>query len=129
VIGVVLMPGRLALRTLDDFHRLAVSVERATRFVDSVPPELVERGFDDLNTIARVVPNLAAAERRLAAAIELATRIDDALRPLIKLGPAVDALTVSTRTLATAVEPLQGASERLGRLAERLPRPRPAKAS
>jgi hypothetical protein len=129
VIGVILMPGRLALRTLDDFHRLAVSAERATRFVDSVPPELIERSFDDLNTIARVVPNLAAAERQLASAIELATRIDEALRPLLTLGPAVDALTASTRTLAGAVEPLQGASERLGRLAERLPRPRAAKSS
>lgn len=129
MIGVILMPGRLALRTLDDFHRLAVSAERATRFVDSVPPELIERSFDDLNTIARVVPNLAAAERQLASAIELATRIDEALRPLLTLGPAVDALTASTRTLAGAVEPLQGASERLGRLAERLPRPRAAKSS
>jgi hypothetical protein len=30
-------------------------------------------------------------------------------------------LRESTSTLATAVEPLQGASERLGRIADRLP--------
>jgi hypothetical protein len=149
VVAIVLGPPQLALRTLDDFHRLAVAAERSTRFIEAIPFELVERALDDLNRLAVAAQSLESVERRLSSTekavlertamlerqlgtvIDLAgrvertlPRIDEVVRPLLTLGPAVDALSVSTRTLAAAVEPLQGASERLGKLADRIPRAR-----
>ncbi len=48
-------------------------------------------------------------------------RVDAHLMPLQRLGESLDTLRESTAVLAETVEPLKGATERLGRIADRLP--------
>ena len=96
LIEGLLLPSKLALRTLDDFHRLAVSADRLTRFIDDIPPGLIERGFDDLNTIARVAPSLATGRGNLRRSSSLSTKMCSCMRVVPRRSVATGPRTVST---------------------------------
>ena len=113
-----LLPARLLLRAADDLHAIA-------------------RAADDLAAIAeaaRSLPRIEAAlteriselDARMAGLLELAERIERGLPALERLLATIDDLGTATATLATAVGPLQGVAERLGRIADRLPGSRAA---
>jgi hypothetical protein len=116
-VGLAILAPRLTLRALDDLHRLAEAAERLPdieRTVISVQRDVV-RAADEVD--ARLTDLLAFA-RRLE--LELPA-LGIGLTSLQDIAPSVDVLTEAARTLAATVQPLRGASERLGRLADRLP--------
>ena len=117
VLGLALVGPRLALRALDDLHRLADAAERLPeieRTVISVQEDVVEAA-DRLDArLAELMVLAERLERELPA-------VGDGLGSLEQIAPSVDVLTEAARTLAATVQPLRGASERLGRLADRLP--------
>ena len=108
---------RLLLRAFDDLHTLSQAAVTA---------------LDDLHTVADVARNLQDIEERLTArivaaqttleeAVAIADRLlafDDRAAEVLE---TVTILNASATTLAAAVEPLQGATERLGRITDRLP--------
>jgi len=77
-----------------------------------------------LAQVEQASANLEQAAKRLAEILKLARRLERNLPPLDGVMRSVDVLGEAAVTLATTVEPLQGAAERLGRVADRLPRPR-----
>ena len=93
------------------------------------PLRLLQQGSDDIHALATASSRLAAASESLVGfeqrlleridAMEATTR--HTLEQLRTLDAAVEKLNASTATLAAAVEPLQGVSERVARLAERIP--------
>src|SRR5205823_6386890 len=104
----------------------------AVALVGKIEPDELHRALDDLHALAVTADRLTDVERALTAVetrldsrlsdlLSLADKLQQDLRTLGGLALSVDALNVSARTLAAAVEPLQGAVERLGRLAERVP--------
>jgi hypothetical protein len=108
---------RLWLRAFEDLHTLATAATAA---------------LDDLHTVAEVAKELHDIEARLTArvdaaqstleeAVQIADRLlafDDRAAEVLE---SVQVLNAAATTLATAVEPLQGTAERLGRIADRLP--------
>ena len=128
----VLGPARLLLRALDDLHAIALAArvlaERDPRDGD---PDL--RGLAaDLTAIAETARSLPRVERaltarieeldaRLAGVLEVAERIEGGLPSIDRVLASIEALGGAAGTLAMAVGPLQGAAERLGRVADRLP--------
>ena len=90
----LLLPAKLALRALDDLHTLARAAEGRTEEVDRI-----ENGIE-----------------RLEAA---ANRVVDAATMVHEGGKKLDADLVRTEesvdVIADAVEPLQGAAQRVGR--------------
>ena len=113
MLAVRLIDPRLWLRAFDDLHTLA---QAAVAIVDDVHDVAeVARGLDSLE--ARV----ASAEATLAEAVTIARgllAIDDRAAEVLE---TVQVLNQSAKTLAAAAEPLQGATERLGRITDRLP--------
>ena len=104
---------RLYLRAFEDLHQLAGA---AVRIVDDVHDVAeVARRLDGLE--ARV----ASAEATLAEAVEIARGLLAMDARAAEVLETVQILNTSAVTLAAAVEPLQGVTERLGRIADRLP--------
>ena len=95
-----LVPIRLLLQARDDIHLLATSSRRLAETAD----KLVAFEVDLLERLDRLDDTTRATVARLET-------IDE----------AVDRLNASSGILAAAVEPLQGISERVARIAERLP--------
>jgi ABC-type transporter Mla subunit MlaD len=93
------------------------------------PLRLLQQGSDDIHALATASARLAEASESLVGfetrlldridAMEATTR--HTLDQLRALDAAVEKLNASTATLAAAVEPLQGVSERVARIAERIP--------
>ena len=93
------------------------------------PLRLLQQGSDDIHALATASKRLAEASESLVGfenrlleridAMEATTR--HTLEQLRLLDAAVEKLNASTATLAAAVEPLQGVSERVARIAERIP--------
>ena len=96
----ILVPIRFLLQARDDIHLLATSSRR----------------------LAETADKLVAFEVDL---LERLDRLDDTTRATVArletIDRAVERLNVSSGVLADAVEPLQGISERVARIAERLP--------
>ena len=113
----LLLPPRLVLRALDDLHVLA----GAAASLPAVEQRLTER-IDALeDTVADAIER--AAEINATAGI-VSERLADVARALPELERAlgtIEGINISATTLAQTVEPLQGAAERLGALADRLP--------
>lgn len=113
MLDVRLIDPRLWLRAFDDLHTLA---QAAVAIVDDVHDVAeVARGLEGLEA------RLASAEATLAEAVTIARgllAIDDRAAEVLE---TVQVLNASAKTLAAAAEPLQGATERLGRIADRLP--------
>jgi ABC-type transporter Mla subunit MlaD len=95
----------------------------------TLPLRLLQQGSDDIHKLATASKQLAEASQALVGFEErLLERIDameettrHTLEQLKALDAAVEKLNASTATLAAAVEPLQGVSERVARIAERIP--------
>jgi ABC-type transporter Mla subunit MlaD len=123
-VNPLTLPPRLLLRALDDLHTLAVAAQR----LPSLEAALVER-FAALESRADRI------EDQLADLLEFGDRIHaqgEALeatarevvaagRELVAAFPTIERTAEIGETLAQAVEPLQGAAERLGRIVDRLP--------
>jgi hypothetical protein len=122
--------------------RLAAYDGRAMAFPFLLDPRLVARAFDDLHAIAEAARKLPAIEARLTEQLQSAEtelrrarktadaragallavleRLDDDLPSMAEAVESIRSLEAATKTLATAVEPLQGTAERLGRISDRL---------
>jgi len=105
-------------------------------------PRLVTRALDDLHTIAEAARELPAIESRLTeqmrsaeaelrrarktadaragALLAVLERLDSDLPSMSEAVESIRSLEAATKTLAAAVEPLQGTAERLGRISDRL---------
>jgi hypothetical protein len=119
-VDVVLALPRIAIA----LERLASTAEDLQRLADVTP------AIEAIGALAEDARRLVADPVRteeLFAAIAAITRIGDMSTMLGPLGEAVKQLNTAASALTTTVSPLQGASERLGRLVDRLPtKPRPA---
>ena len=108
---------RLWLRAFDDLHTLSQAAVAALDDLHTVAD--VARDLQDIE--ARLTERIDAAQRTLEEAVGIADRLlafDDRAAEVLE---TVTILNASATTLAAAVEPLQGATERLGRIADRLP--------
>jgi hypothetical protein len=119
-VDVVLALPRIAIA----LERLASTAEDLQRLADVAP------AIESIGALAQDARRLIgdpARTEELFAAIAAITRIGDMSTTLGPLGDAVKQLNTAASALTTTVSPLQGASERLGRLVDRLPtKPRPA---
>jgi hypothetical protein len=102
-IHLLLIPVRLPLRALDDLHAIA----ETARSLPRVEQALTAR-IEDLDA-------------RLAGVLEVAERLERGLPSIDRTLASIDVLGDAAATLAMAAGPLQGAAERLGRVADRLP--------
>jgi len=146
-----LIDPRLVPRLLDDIHaiaeaaRLLPTVEaRLTERIASAESRLDDviaaaaplkglggRADGVLDGIDRVdvravellaaVDRLDSVEARVAELVRLAEELRAGLPTLDDALGSIKQLNAAARTLAAAVEPLQGTAERLGRIADRLP--------
>jgi len=111
-----LLDPRLVTRALDDLRAIALAARALPEIEARLTAQMAEvdrRGGEILEAIDR-------ADARAAGLMKALDRID---RDLPSLGEAVDSihsLEAATKTLAAAVEPLQGTAERLGRISDRL---------
>ncbi|WP_354701307.1 hypothetical protein DSM112329_01619 [Paraconexibacter sp. AEG42_29] len=131
LIDAVLLPSRLALRTLDDLHTLATTAERAVDLLerleakaDRIEGQLdvltalgnrLERGASDITALGSQFEHLgdallAEARSTQAVGAEIAKRGAEIAAALPLLQRALD-----------LGEPLEGAIERAGRIVDRLP--------
>lgn len=105
IVGSLLTPPRLTVRALDDIHRLAVATATIVE---------MQKRMDD---------RLTRVERQLDAIIDFGgelTKMDR--RGLELLGRALDDLGNATTSLTAIADPLRGATDRIGKIAERLPK-------
>lgn len=136
-----LFPPLLLLRALDDLHKLALASKNLTAIdrvlaliegdladrVDALDARmagvltLVERIETGLPAISAVMARLDELNSQLGNIAALAEPVTEVLPAVERINESVTSLTETTATLAAAVGPLQGASERLGRIADRLP--------
>ena len=108
---------RVWLRALDDIHTLSTAAVEALDDLHAVAE--VARGLEDVE--ARLTARIESAEAVLEEAVGIARGLlafEDRAGELLE---AAQVLNGAATTLAAAVEPLQGAIERLGRIADRLP--------
>jgi methyl-accepting chemotaxis protein len=141
VQAIRFFPPLLILRALDDLHELAIAsrnlsaIDRVLAVVEGDlarrADELEDRLGSVLSLAERIESGLPSIEALLKRLDELNSQLGNIAtlaRPVTEVLPAVErinesvsVLTETTSTLAAAVGPLQGASERLGRIADRLP--------
>lgn len=117
-----------AARRLPDIERTLVGTEKElAKRADRLDARLREalklvRSMEgDLPAVAGVLETADSINSQLTTVTRLADRVDDGLPSFERVLDSVDALREATAILAAAVEPLQGISERLGRVADRLP--------
>ena len=96
----ILVPIRFLLEARDDIHLLATSSRQLAETAD----KLVGFEVDLLDRLDRLDDTTKATVARLEA-----------------IDRAIEVLSSSSGILAAAVEPLQGVSERVARIADRLP--------
>ena len=112
----LLIGPRLVLRALDDLHAIAIASRELTAIEARLTAQLGEvdrRGGEILEAIDR-------ADERAAGLLAALDRIDEDLPSLAEAVESIRSLEAATKTLALAVEPLQGTAERLGRISDRL---------
>ncbi len=127
----LLLPPRLALRTLDDLHSLAQSAERAITVIERLDAraERIERQLDSamglgsrLEDRAADITALGGMVDKLGDALLAEARSTQAVARELALrgGEIASALPLLQRALELG-EPLEGAIERAGRIVDRLP--------
>jgi hypothetical protein len=125
-------PARLLLRLLDDLHAIAEAARCLTASERPADRPELERLTGDLRALADTARSLPRVEKvltarieeldaRLAGVLDVAERIEESLPSIDRVLASIEALGDAAGTLALAVGPLQGAAERLGRVADRLP--------
>ena len=107
---------RLVLRAFEDLHAIAIAARELPVIEARLTAQLAEvdrRGGEILEAIDR-------ADERAAGLLGALDRIDADLPSLGEAVESIRSLEAATRTLALAVEPLQGTAERLGRISDRI---------
>lgn len=108
--------------------RGASGVEKALRRidVDQVSADLssVARATGRLPDLERSLDSVRHVEESLAAVLGIAQRLEERLPAIEQVLDSIDQLGEAAATLAAGAEPLRGAAERLGAIADRLPMPR-----
>ena len=116
-------PASLTVRALDDLHQLAEASRWALQRRDDASATVQELK-DQLTELIAVQRQAVETQRSLAGLqaqlVELVTRLESSPRAEAAL-KAMDDLRESLETLAGTTEPLQGAAESIGRVADRLP--------
>lgn len=116
-------PASLTVRALDDLHQLAEASRWALQRRDDASATVQELK-DQLTELIAVQRQAVETQRSLAdlqaQLVELVTRLESSPRAEAAL-KAMDDLRESLETLAGTTEPLQGAAESIGRVADRLP--------
>ncbi len=131
LVDGLLLPSKLALRTLDDLHTLATTAERAVTLLERLDARAarIEAQLDSGMALGR------ALEARAEQIADMGTQFD-------KLGDSLLAEARATQRVGTEIaqrgaeiaaalpllqraldlgEPLEGAIERAGRIVDRLP--------
>ena len=109
----LLIDPRLVLRALDDLHAVA----EAARELSAIEARLTEQLTSAEAELRRV---RKTADARAGALLAVLERLDADLPSMAEAVESVRSLEAATKTLAAAVEPLQGTAERLGRISDRL---------
>ena len=116
-------PASLTVRALDDLHQLAEASRWALQRRDDASATVQELK-DQLTELIAVQRQAVETQRSLAdlqaQLVELVTRLESSPQAEAAL-KAMDDLRESLETLAGTTEPLQGAAESIGRVADRLP--------
>jgi len=129
-----LLDPRALARALDDLHQIAI----AARTLPRIETRLTER----IDALERRASDLLAAAERLDSSVDAVLAMGDRILErgdaVLEQGGALAQVAEGSTRLAEAlpalqraielVEPLQGATERLGRIVDRLPgAPRPTR--
>ncbi len=131
LVDGLLLPPKLALRTLDDLHTLATTAERAITLLERLDARAarIEAQLDDGIALGRTLENRAADIAAMGSQFD---KLGDALlteaRATQRVGSEIAqrgaeiaaALPLLQRALDLSV-PLEGAIERAGRIVDRLP--------
>jgi hypothetical protein len=108
-----LLDPRLVARALDDLHAIAIAAREL--------PEIEARMTEQLRSAeAELRRARKTADARAAALLAVLERLDADLPSMTEAVESIRSLEAATKTLASAVEPLQGTAERLGRISDRL---------
>ncbi len=111
-----LIDPRLLPRALEDLHAIAIAARELPQIEARLTAQLAavdRRGGEILEAIDRADARAAGLQKAL-------DRIDADLPSLAEAVESIRSLEAATRTLALAVEPLQGTAERLGRISDRI---------
>ena len=108
-----LIDPRLVLRALDDLHAIA----EAARELPAIESRLTEQMRSAEAELRRARKTAGARAGELLALLE---RLDSDLPSMAQAVESIRSLEAATKTLAAAVEPLQGTAERLGRISDRI---------
>jgi hypothetical protein len=109
----LLIDPRLVLRALDDLHVIA----DAARELPEIEARLTEQMHSAEAELRRA---RKTADARAGALLRVLERLDSDLPSIEQAVESIRSLEAATKTLAAAVEPLQGTAERLGRISDRL---------
>ena len=115
ILDYLLAPVRLPLRLLEDVHRIADAAEDVRK---SLKP--LEDDIDGLRE-AFEGSNRELAALRDAFTPHFARLHAELLSLRAQLGPQIDSMQSDLSDVSDVVEPLEGAAERVGRMADRLP--------
>ena len=108
-----LLDPRLVARALDDLHAIAIAAREL--------PEIEARMTEQLRSAeAELRRARKTADARAGALLAVLERLDADLPSMAEAVESIRSLEAATKTLASAVEPLQGTAERLGRISDRL---------
>jgi hypothetical protein len=107
----LLIDPRLVLRALDDLHAVA----EAARELPAIEARLTEQLQSAEAELRRA---RKTADARAGALLAVLERLD--APSMAQAVESIRSLEAATKTLAAAVEPLQGTAERLGRISDRL---------
>ena len=108
-----LLDPRLVTRALDDLHAIAEAAREL--------PEIEARMTEQLRSAeAELRRARKTADARAGALLAVLERLDADLPSMSEAVESIRSLEAATKTLAAAVEPLQGTAERLGRISDRL---------
>ena len=108
-----LLDPRLVARALDDLHAIAIAAREL--------PEIEARMTEQLRSAeAELRRARKTADARAGALLAVLERLDSDLPSMAEAVESIRSLEAATKTLAAAVEPLQGTAQRLGRISDRL---------
>lgn len=131
LIDVVILPPRLALRTLDDLHTLAATAERAVTLLERLDARAarleleLERGIavgQRLEQRGHDIAALGDQFEKLGDGLLAEARSTQAVgREIASSGAEIAAALPLLKRALDLGEPLEGAIERAGRIVDRLP--------
>jgi hypothetical protein len=108
-----LLDPRLVARALEDLHAIAI----AARELPAIEARMTEQLRSAEAELRRA---RKTADVRAGALLAVLERLDTDLPSMAEAVESIRSLEAATKTLAAAVEPLQGTAERLGRISDRL---------